>query len=200
MKTNQNTTLTGSRVVLVPYKKEHVEQYHVWMHDPQLQEATASEPLTIEEEYQMQESWAQDEDKCTFILLDRSLEDTPGTGVHGGGMAGDVNLFFNDHDDHRIAEIEVMVAEPSSRGKGLASEALRIFMAYGITQLGVIKFRAKIGQSNEASLSLFKKLGYQEVSRSEVFKEVTLELPIQGQVEKDLQELHAAIEQGSYDK
>jgi len=25
-------------------------------------------------------------------------------------MAGDVNLFFNDHDDHTSAEIEVMIA------------------------------------------------------------------------------------------
>lgn len=91
MKTNYNTTVEGDKVLLVPYRKEHVEKYHQWMQCPHLQEATASEPLTIEEEYNMQHKWAEDEDKCTFIVLDRSLPDTPGTGSRGGGMAGLLN-------------------------------------------------------------------------------------------------------------
>lgn len=46
-------------------------------------------------------------------------------------QAGDVNLFFTIEDEGRAAaEIEVMVAEPGSRGKGLAKEALRLLMAY----------------------------------------------------------------------
>jgi hypothetical protein len=72
---------------------------------------------SLEEEYEMQCSWSEDEDKCTFILLDCSLPDTHGTGQHGGGMAGDVNLFFNDPDERTTAEIEVMVAEQLSRRK-----------------------------------------------------------------------------------
>ena len=50
-------------------------------------------------------------------------------------MAGDVNLYWNDHDDPNTAEIEVMVAEKQSRRKGLAREALLLFMTYAIAHL-----------------------------------------------------------------
>jgi L-amino acid N-acyltransferase YncA len=80
-----------------------------------------------------------------------------------------------------------MVAKAGSRRRGLATEALMLFMAYGISRLGITRFRAKIGEVNSASLALFQKLGYKEVSRSSVFKEVTLELPVDGQVQQQLE-------------
>lgn len=65
--------LKGQKVILVPYQTEHVQvkppnryctilvypfilfqQYHQWMSDPVLRQLTASEPLTLDEEYDMQ--------------------------------------------------------------------------------------------------------------------------------------------------
>lgn len=37
MRLNADTTITGGRVVLVPYRREHVERYHGWMRSPELQ-------------------------------------------------------------------------------------------------------------------------------------------------------------------
>ncbi|RQM13973.1 hypothetical protein DD237_005048 [Peronospora effusa] len=37
MKANAGIVITGQRVTLVPYEKEHVSKYHNWMKNPWLQ-------------------------------------------------------------------------------------------------------------------------------------------------------------------
>jgi RimJ/RimL family protein N-acetyltransferase len=93
-----------------------------------------------------------------------------------------------------------MIAEPASRRKGIAREALTIMMAYAADHLvrfgpalprchhametespwhdlqGMRRFVAKIGEANMASQKLFRELQYREVGRSAVFHEVTFEL------------------------
>ncbi|KAF8940643.1 N-acetyltransferase 9 [Dissophora ornata] len=126
---------------------------------------TASEPLTLEEEYEMQESWRVDENK----------------------MVGDVNLFFNDHDDPHSAEIEIMIAEPSYRRKGLGLEALRMMMTYAYQALGTKRITSKISTENKGSIQLFlMQLGFVQIGYSEIFGEVTLEkiLPSNAQEEE----------------
>eukprot|EP00002_Diphylleia_rotans_P040389 TRINITY_DN9557_c0_g2_i1.p1 TRINITY_DN9557_c0_g2~~TRINITY_DN9557_c0_g2_i1.p1 ORF type:complete len:195 (+),score=49.35 TRINITY_DN9557_c0_g2_i1:73-657(+) len=165
---NKDTILIGSKVVLVPYETQHVPKYHDWMESDFLRDMTASERLTLEEEYEMQKSWRNDSNKCTFILIDPS--ETPKK------LAGDVNFFLIDDEDATLAEIEVMIAEESCRRKGMAREALQHMMRYGYEFVGIRTFVAKIKESNDASISLFEKLGFSEISRSSVFQEVTLEI------------------------
>ncbi|XP_072977279.1 GCN5-related N-acetyltransferase 9 isoform X2 [Typha angustifolia] len=173
-------SIEGEKVILVPYMREHVPKYHEWMQDPALLLATGSEPLTLEQEYEMHLSWTQDPKKHTFIVLDKQLID--GSLVHEQphveAMVGDVNIYMNDPDDQQVAEIEIMIAEPKSRGKGLGEESVLMMMVYAVETYGIQTFRAKIGESNTSSLKLFRKLGFLDSSYSEVFKEVTLELPV----------------------
>jgi RimJ/RimL family protein N-acetyltransferase len=174
MRLNANLALAGTACCLVPYRREHVPKYHAWMQDASLREATASEPLSLDEEYEMQASWAEDEKKCTFIVLcvsNRESLSTPASSV--ASMVGDVNLYFNDHDDARAGEIEIMIADVAARRKGIAQEALRLMMGYAVHELGVRTFVAKIGFDNEKSIALFRKLGFAERSTSEVFRETT---------------------------
>ncbi|XP_016044287.1 alpha/beta-tubulin-N-acetyltransferase 9 isoform X4 [Erinaceus europaeus] len=173
MKLNENVLLLGKKVVLVPYTPAHVPRYHEWMKSEDLQRLTASEPLSLEQEYAMQQSWREDADKCTFIVLDaEKWRAQPGT-PEESCMAGDVNLFLTDLGDPGLGEIEVMIAEPSCRGRGFGTEAVLMMMSYGLRN-----FEAKIGQANEPSIRMFRKLHFDQVSVSSVFQEVTLRLTV----------------------
>ncbi len=57
MRENSNVQIVGAKVDLVPYRRKHVEKYHNWMLSSLLLEQTASEPLTLQEEYEMQQKW-----------------------------------------------------------------------------------------------------------------------------------------------
>ncbi|XP_045425813.1 N-acetyltransferase 9 isoform X1 [Lemur catta] len=198
MRLNQNTLLLGKKVVLVPYTSEHVPRYHEWMKSEELQRLTASEPLTLEQEYAMQQSWREDADKCTFIVLDaEKWQAQPGI-TEESCMAGDVNLFLTDLEDPTMGEIEVMIAEPSCRGRGLGTEAVLMMLSYGVTKLGLTKFEAKIGQGNEPSIRMFQKLYFEQVAVSSVFQEVTLRLILNEPVRQWLLEQTSHVEEKPY--
>lgn len=118
------------------------------MTSPSLRSATASEPLTLDEEYAMQRSWRNDADKLTFIIC-LPLPDAEGVMSIKADefdgeerMVGDVNLFLftNDEDVSEYAspsvstglvgELELMIALPSLRRKGYGRAALSTFVAY----------------------------------------------------------------------
>jgi RimJ/RimL family protein N-acetyltransferase len=140
--------LSTPKLLLVPYKAHHVPAYHGWMQDPSLLASTASEPLTLEEEYAMQRSWRNDRDKLTFIIcLPISLETTPNGTIKGGEldtsarMLGDINLFLfpsetsgedgNETADQGLqGEIELMVADHEHQRKGFGRAALVTFLYY----------------------------------------------------------------------
>ncbi|TFK83985.1 acyl-CoA N-acyltransferase [Polyporus arcularius HHB13444] len=189
MKANENTVIVHPDVILVPYRKEHVAKYHEWMSDEELRELTASEPLTLEEEYEMQRKWQQDEDKLTFIILSgESLPPLEGDVVTpellaGQPMIGDVNLFLKGvpADEDFEVEAEIMIAEPAYRRRGVAYTALQLMLSYATdssspSPLPVPKDRlvARIGEKNEASIRLFEKLGFTVTKRVAVFEEVEL--------------------------
>lgn len=89
-------------------------------------------------------------------------------------MIGDTNLFFASAEDRVVAEAEIMVAEPSARGQHLGWEAMILMFLYGIHHLHVKQFVVKVSEDNQVSLNMFEKIGFVETSRSQIFKEITL--------------------------
>jgi len=108
-----------------------------------IQLATASEPLTLDEEFSMQQSWREDSDKLTFIICkplpDRSVATTikANTFDSSSEMIGDVNMFISmdkekleDGQVEIIGELELMVAESKQQHNGYGRSALLTFLYY----------------------------------------------------------------------
>ena len=72
-------------------------------------------------------------------------------------LAGDVNLFFNDTENLRSCEINIMVANSDCRRKGIGKEAVLLMMFYGLTRLEVNRFYCKVHSDNKPSLHLFSR-------------------------------------------
>lgn len=104
-------------------------------------------------------------------------------------LIGDTNLFLNQdyflpeteneelkedvNNEIILAEAEIMIAEPNSRGKGYGKQAILLMLKYGQSELKVQEFVSKIGYENATSQNMFKKLLFVEQSRSDVFQEIT---------------------------
>ncbi|GAB7343930.1 hypothetical protein MBLNU457_1881t1 [Dothideomycetes sp. NU457] len=177
----------------------------------ELQQATASEPLTLHEEYDMQKSWRTDGDKLTFIVCmatEKILEETAIAKVHDTSdrMIGDVNLFIVEDDEAEdatvaplVGEVELMIARKDLHRSGYGRSTLLTFLYYVSSNLGsIVKeyraqasqptgqleyLRVKIGQANHRSLALFESVGFQKVKdEPNFFGEYELRLSIKDEM------------------
>ncbi|KAM0690303.1 hypothetical protein Q7P36_009070 [Cladosporium allicinum] len=182
MRINEHIAISTSKTLLVPYSSHHVPTYHAWMQDADLQAATASEPLSLPEEYQMQQSWRTDNDKLTFIVCLPRASSNDVSKVQGGAddfperMIGDINLFLFepevDDDDAEgepssntgksnavVGEIELMIAQKDLHRQGYGRAALLSFVGY------ILDSWAQIGAEydNSGSNGVAKSLDYLRV-------------------------------------
>lgn len=183
MRINWHERIETNDIILRPYRRAFVSTYHSWMLDPWLRETTASDEMTMVEEYAAQRGWRDDEGKLTFIFFNAK------TMV----MAGDVNLFLLDAvsadseywggegggggEEHSLPppvtfEVMVMVGDALERRKGFAGAAVRAIARYAYERLGARRLVAKIGASNTNSRALFARLGFKQIKIVPAFDEV----------------------------
>ena len=93
-----------------------------------------------------------------------------------------------------VAELEIMIAERSSRRKGLAREVLQVFMCYAQRELKhLVLFTAKMGDANHASMKLFKSLGFVFYKHMEVFGQTELRLELNVETRQRLEDYWTSV-------
>lgn len=139
-------------MLLVPYDSRHVPIYHDWMEDEAVRAATASDRLTLQEEYENQESWREAADKLTFILCqpasgeDESKPIVAGESDAPERMVGDINFFLTPFEEDEeegegqakiesggplyTGEVDVMIARLEHRRQGFGRAAVTAFLYY----------------------------------------------------------------------
>lgn len=173
----------------MPYSQAHVPTYHEWMKDPALQEATASDPLSLEEEYAMQRSWRDDKDKLTFIIClplssqrnDDSHSVRPGEVDSEDLMIGDINLFLFEPDSEEMAqdvqaltpgvkgvvgELELMIARKDLQRKGYGRVAVLTFIDYILSHWNLIA--AEYAQDSEPPQLSFLRVKVQKTNAGSI--------------------------------
>jgi diamine N-acetyltransferase len=91
------------------------------------------------------------------LMIDRV--DESGSAVE---TIGTVDLFDFDPVNQR-AGLGILIAEKENRMKGYASETLSILIRYAFDTLHLHQLYCHVSMDNQASLRLFKKLGFRKV-------------------------------------
>jgi len=151
------------------------------MRDPALLEATGSEQLSYDEEVKMQESWLNDETKCTFIIhaieachyplqklermpeIDSSRKKRFFVDENLDAMIGDVNLFLSEMDDSYESDTNKNLEEVNTKqgGQGIVSSK-QLVQAEVDIMIARKEFRGKgLGRAATCAMLLYgaRKLG-----------------------------------------
>jgi RimJ/RimL family protein N-acetyltransferase len=119
--------------------------------DPETRRRLDDEPLTPERARasleRTEEQWRSGKG-APFVIAD-AADDSP---------LGLLNMQFDD--DREVAEIAFSVF-PETRGRGIASRAVRLAAAWGLRDLGLARVFAKAAADNIASIRTIEKAGFQ---------------------------------------
>ena len=164
--------------------------------------------MTLDEEYENQQSWRTSSDKLTFIVC-APTQETPikaGTADADALMRGDINFFlypFESDDEEEstdtqgwvTGEVDVMIASPSHRGQGLGRAAVCALLVYirkhidGILAeygaKGLKGLMVKIKEGNKGSRALFEKLGFVQKGEVNYFGEILMTIEWEEVLKRD---------------
>jgi [ribosomal protein S5]-alanine N-acetyltransferase len=148
--------LRGERLTLKSLGAEDATaRYLAWMHDARVTaylESRFSPPQSTDD----LERFISDANASAHSLLLGIFESEQHIG----------NIKLGPIDPHHaVGDIGILIGEPSSWGKGYASEAIALLRDHAFSQLGLAKLTAGCYAANEGSTRAFLRAGFAEEGR-----------------------------------
>lgn len=147
--------LIGSRITLTSLTEQDIGELESFFNDISsliYYLPTTVRPFNRQQLDKLLSDW-NDGETC-FVFAVRSDDD----------LLGLVNIDDLDWTNSH-AEIGIALTDKSARGKGYASEALRLICDYAFRELGLHRVWSRIIDGNEASMKLFSAAGFEMEGR-----------------------------------
>ena len=152
-------TIIGEKVILRPIIREDTPLIVRWRNTPSVRENFIfREPFTEEMHNRWLDTKVASGEVIQYIIVDKSENKPVGS------------IYFRDVDrQHRSAEYGLFIGEESARGRGLGTEAIRMFINFGFEDIGLHRISMRVLPGNEASIRSNEKVGF---VREGVFKDM----------------------------
>jgi RimJ/RimL family protein N-acetyltransferase len=142
--------LSGQLVDLVPPEAEDAATLARWLNDPAVWVPYVRHwPTNVETEQQWISSQLSRRDELNFMIFEKST----GQPV---GLAGLRSL----DAANGTGRLGLLIGEAERRGRGLATEAVKLLVNYGFDYLGLRRVNLSVLADNAAALGLYEKLGF----------------------------------------
>ena len=142
--------LEGRRVLLRPITREDTPLIVKWRNSGAVRENFIFRETFTEE---MHNHWLDTKvasgEVVQYIIVDKSDQKPVGS------------VYFRDiSEKNRSAEYGMFIGEASARGKGLGTETVKLFTAFGFETLGLHRISMRVLDGNEASIRSCEKGGF----------------------------------------
>jgi|APHM01.1.fsa_nt_gi Acetyltransferases, including N-acetylases of ribosomal proteins len=146
--------LEGETCNLRTLEKEDAEFLRNLNHNPKIRQylGRTPEPNSVVEEKDRIDSINESDEIIQFII--------EGEGEKVGTIA-----IFDINRTYRSAEVGAFMVEPSSHGKGIGTEAMKLILNYAFNQLNMHKITGGYIENNDASKIVQEKFGFQKEGR-----------------------------------
>lgn len=145
----------GDKVMLDAVRPDDTAMMFEWINDPDTVRFNAPyRPVSWESHLAWMRALEQRGDAVIFAV--RTLDPQR--------LVGTLQL-VDIHPIHRSAELRIRLGDPSARGKGYGTEAVRLALSHAWNDLGLHRIGAHVFAGNDAALRAYRKAGFRSEGR-----------------------------------